>query len=390
MINRVPLCCFLFAATWSAFLPVQAQGVVEDTTGFNLNDTEFMRRWGLEAGGWVSGGITYSTDNPDSRNNFPITFNDRVNEFQMNQFYLYLERAVNLEAESWDFGGRFDFMFGTDARFTQASGLDDQILSEDFSRFYDIALPQAYVEIFAPFGNGIVAKLGHFYTIIGYEVVTATGNFFYSHAYTMQYAEPFTHTGALFNYSLNENWSLSSGAVLGWDNFDQDLDNWNYLGSVSWVNDEASTSVAWSIITGGVDNSSSDNRTMYSLVVTHNFTDELQYVFQHDFGYQENAASEGDNALWYGINQYLFYQYTDTLSLGLRGEWFRDNNGTRIIEDEPGSYFEITAGVNWSPKSWLIIRPEIRYDWADSNVGVYDDQTEDNQLSFAIDFILTL
>ncbi len=388
MKKRIPILC-LVASAWSAYLPVQAQGVIEDTTGFNVNDTEFMRNWGLEVGGWVSGGITYSTDNPDSRNNFPITFNDRVNEFQMNQFYLYLERAVNMESDSWDFGGRFDFMFGTDARFTQATGLDDQILSENFSRFYDIALPQAYVEIFAPFGNGIVAKVGHFYTIIGYEVVTAPGNFFYSHAYTMQYAEPFTHTGALFSYTINDNWSLSSGAVLGWDNFDQDMDTWNYLGGLSWANDEATTSVAWSIISGGVDGSSSDNRTMYSLVLTHHFTDELQYVFQHDFGYQENAAADGDNAFWYGINQYLFYQLFDSLSLGLRGEWFRDNNGTRIIEDEPGSYFEITAGVNWSPKSWFMVRPEIRYDWADSNVGVYDDQTEDNQLSFAIDFILT-
>ena len=40
-------------------------------------------------------------------------------------------------------------------------------------------------------------KLGHFYTPIGYEVVPANGNFFYTHAYTMQYGEPFTHTGVL-------------------------------------------------------------------------------------------------------------------------------------------------------------------------------------------------
>ncbi len=47
-------------------------------------------------------------------------------------------------------------------------------------------------------------KVGHFYTIIGYEVVTAPDNFFYTHAYTMQYGEPFTHTGVLATYNAND------------------------------------------------------------------------------------------------------------------------------------------------------------------------------------------
>ena len=53
-------------------------------------------------------------------------------------------------------------------------------------------MPQLYAD-FAY--NRLTVRLGHFYTIIGYEVVTAPDNFFSSHAYTMQYGEPFTHTG---------------------------------------------------------------------------------------------------------------------------------------------------------------------------------------------------
>jgi hypothetical protein len=45
----------------------------------------------------------------------PVTFNDRVNEFLFNELNFYIERAVNTEGDSWDIGGRMDFMYGTDA-----------------------------------------------------------------------------------------------------------------------------------------------------------------------------------------------------------------------------------------------------------------------------------
>lgn len=65
--------------------------------------------------------------------------------------------------------------------------------------------------------------MGHFYTIIGNEVVTAPDNFFYSHAYTMQYGEPFTHTGGLASWS-GEKVTVHGGVVNGWDKFDAETD----------------------------------------------------------------------------------------------------------------------------------------------------------------------
>lgn len=146
-------------------------------------------------GGWVAAGISYSTDNPDHHTNDPVTFNDWNRELQMNQLNLYLQKLVNMESDDIEIGGRIDLLYGSDARFTQAAGLDDDLISEKNFRFYDIALPQIYLEAFSPVGNGLTAKIGNFYTIIGYEVVNAPENFFYSHAYTMQYGEPFTHSG---------------------------------------------------------------------------------------------------------------------------------------------------------------------------------------------------
>src|SRR5688500_8615817 len=69
----------------------------------------------LEAGGWINGGITYNANNPSDGYNGTVTFADRANRFQLNQFNLFVQRAVPSEGSRWDIGGRFDFLFGTDA-----------------------------------------------------------------------------------------------------------------------------------------------------------------------------------------------------------------------------------------------------------------------------------
>jgi hypothetical protein len=30
-----------------------------------------------------------------------------------------------------------------------------------------------------------------------------------------------------------------------------------------------------------------------------------------------------------------------------------------------GDFYEISAGLNWTPSANLMVRPELRYDWAD-------------------------
>ncbi len=382
-----------------------AEGAIEAATGVNINETQALKSLGIEFGGWADAGITYASHSNPSSNNYNDTVNpngngipfgtDRVNEFQLNQAYLYLEKAVDTSGSSWDIGGRVDFLFGTDANSTQAGGWDDQILGSNSNKTfnqYDIAFPQAYAEIFAPIGNGLTAKIGHFYTIIGYEVVTSPDNFFYSHAYTMNYGEPFTHTGALLTYTINSNWSITGGAVNGWDNFRRNAGggNWSFLGGVNWTSDDENTSLAISLISGDQRNAkgTSNNRTMYSIVLSHNFTDKLHYVLQHDFGTQPHSNIAGQDADWYGINQYLTYDINEKVAAGLRAEWFSDRGGR--INAFGANYYAISAGVNYAPVSWLKFRPEVRYDWADTNgAGTVFGGNKNEQVQVAADFIIT-
>lgn len=365
---------------FSAFATAEPEGLYEAVTGSKFNDAPVLKDNGVEFGGWLEVGVTGNPHDPDDETNGPVTFNNDANEVEMNEFYGYIERAVDTDG-GWSLGFRADMLYGTDARFSPTSNLDDTFLNADE---YKLVFPQTYLEAFIPVGNGLTAKVGHFYTIIGWEVVTAPDNFFFSHAYTMQYAEPFTHTGILLSYDLNDNWSVTGGVVTGWDSFFQEPAN--FLGGIGYTSDNGDTSVTFSIVTGDVDETDKHNRTMYSIVVTHDFSERLHYVGQHDFGFEDESTTTPDNTKWYGLNQYLTYDVSDDLAAGLRFEWFRDEAGTRVTGTDD-HFFAITGGVNYAINQYVMFRPELRYDWATEG-NPYDDGTDDDQFLISADLII--
>jgi hypothetical protein len=370
----------------------QSEGLLEAT---GINETEFMQNLRLSVGGWVSAGVTYNANDPADKFNGPNAYSERDSELQMNQLYLFLERKVNKQGNDWDIGGRADFMFGTDAYKTQAfDHWDANLISSKDLRLYDVAFPQAYAEVFAPLGDGLSIKAGHFYTIIGKEGVTAPGNFFYSRNYSYTWAGPFTHTGVLLNYPVTSNFSIDAGAVMGWDNVDNEAGAWNFIGGATLIIDD-STSTSLHAITGDWDESVAANRTRYTLLINHDFTPNLHYTFQHDYAFQDqHPLLGGGTAHWYGINNFLTYDINNQLSAGLRAEWFRDHDGVRVTQNVRGGplngssgYYEMTAGLNWKPMGWLVVRPEVRYDWADK-ARAFDAGNKNDQFTFATDVIV--
>ncbi len=254
----------------------------------------------------------------------------------MNQLWGYVERSTDTGGSGWDIGGRFDYVFGADGPDTQAFG--DQ--GWDFGwnsggqnipqQTYGSAIPQLYAEVAY---NDLKVKFGHFFTLIGYEVVAAPGNFFYTHAYTMNYGEPFTHTGALAEYAYSEDTTLYGGYVMGWDSGFENLNNANmFLGGVSldWWED---ATVAYMLTAGdfgfvnGVDQG---DVYLHSIVVTYELTDKWTYVFQNDLGLQSNRGGNARNQQWWSWNNYLFYEINDCWQFGARFEWFADDDGARV------------------------------------------------------------
>jgi len=130
---------------------------------------------------------------------------------------------------------------------------------------------------------------------------------------------------------------------------------------------------------------------MNSLVLQWNLSEKFTYILQHDLGTIKGVT----NSQWYGINQYFQYELSDSWAAGMRVEWFRDDDGTRISFNGPavGNYYELTWGLNWKPHANVIVRPEIRYDWFDGIAAAgdlpFNDGGASDQFSGGFDFIVT-
>lgn len=327
----------------------------------------------LNIGGWFAMG--YATDANDLFLDVP----DRIN---VTQAWMFLEKLADPTCGNIDWGFRADFMYGVDADDTQAFGNDpgewDYLNGFDHG-VYGWAIPQLYGELA---GDGWSVKAGHFYTLVGYEVVTAPDNFFYSHAMTMFNSEPFTHTGVIGSYSVSDNLEVYAGWTLGWDTgFDQFNDGSSFLGGFSAT---LSDDVTFTYIsTAGNFGWRGDDGYSHSMVLDTQLTDNLNYVLQSDL-VRVDATGE-DNV---GINQYFLYSVNDCLGLGTRLEWWKGDSltgyaphGGALPATGSHSYYAATFGANIRPDANLIFRPEVRYDWSPA-LG-YDETI------FAVDAILT-
>lgn len=375
----------ILLANYVSRAAAQEQSAFKDLTGQDLTQLSGLNAVDLVMGGWATGGYTYNPLHPADGSNGVVQFNNRANEFTLHQFGLFIEKPLARNLQSWQLGGRFEFMFGTDTANTQATGhWDSHLINQQSLGFYDIALPQAYVEIYAPIGNGISTKIGHFYSIIGYESVPSSPNFFVSHSYSMK-SSPFTMSGILSSYALNDILTVQAGAVTGPDNLDRHAGAWSFIGGFNLENQNHTRGFTFSILDGDVDDTLPSHLTYYYSMLHQDLTTDLHYVLQHDYGEQQNALA-GQHAEWYSLVHYLTYDFNQEWSAGLRAEWFHDDDGARFSV-VPGSYYDISAGANWKPRVWLTVRPELRYDWA-AGPKPFNVETRNNQLLLSIDAVI--
>ena len=210
--------------------------------------------------GWLDAGGTVNADNPASRYNGTLAPNDR-NEFQFNQLYMVMEKTLKTDDGCWDIGGRVDLLYGTDYIYCQSLGFEtnpDGSPKWNGGVDYGLAMPQIYAEI----GNDKVSmKLGRFYTIIGYESMMATSNFFYSMNYAVRYAEPTTHTGGLVTWKKSDELTLYMGGVNGQDQTDGLTDSLAALTGFAWTPKEKKYALNFGIMTGGLEPATADTTT---------------------------------------------------------------------------------------------------------------------------------
>src|SRR5262249_44560103 len=140
-------------------------------------------------------------------------------------------------------------------------------------QYYGLAIPQVYVEA----GNDVLSlKLGHFYTTVGYEMLPAPANFFYSRAYSYQFGQPINHWGGLITARLTENWQAHAGLVNGWNAIVGRVNDVNFLGGLKYVPNGERWWSSFTIVSGEQQNNlgglpgvafNPGNRTRYSFLI---------------------------------------------------------------------------------------------------------------------------
>ena len=317
---------------------------------------------GVTVGGWTSMGY-HSRSTPNNFDTFP-------RNLQLGQQWFFAEKIADGK-EGIGLGGRIDYLYGTDAPDTQAFGVtgrdfDNRWVNGSNNLGYGHAIPQLYGEVAV---GDLSVKVGHFFTIVGHEVVASTGNFFYSRQFTFYNAIPFTHNGALSTYKVNENTQLYNGYVTGWDSAFRDNGDAYIGGFKHKFND--TWNVVYSTVLGRFGDANVLNNhergSVNDVVLTANLTEKLTFINQTSVLYTHNAASTIQRNTFGNIS-YMIYKLNDRVSLGNRFEWF-NFGGASFNNRKNDDLVNVTTGINYRAHANLLFRPEARYIWDPTQYG---------------------
>ncbi len=412
--------------------PTNAEAAAEAAAEEEEEPTFLNRIFGLEDSpvklyGWIQNSFTGNPGQPKDGFNFGVNPNYLANQWMGNQYYLVLENALEQEDEI-NFGFRIDSLFGHDANWNHGVGILDNAFPFPYFAGWDPA--QFYGEVHLPMltEGGVDVKFGRWYTLHGYEVVPATGRPLLSVPYMFAYGQPFTHTGLMTTWHVNDQLNIYNGTTPGWDRFFTNKYKWGYMGGFAWTSEDEkfNLTMIYSLSNGQFPGFfpegtrtwpygeawppwrerqnnifySGSYRNFLTTVMSYKWSDKLTQVMETDQGFENNVAGIGPfgqsqfvpdnypakNVTWYSFGNWFLYNFSDKLTGVWRSEVFWDPTGART--GLQNNYYEQTLGLVYKPKEWLWIRPEVRYDWSQFKPA-YIDQSQNKQFTFGFDVIVT-
>jgi len=360
-----------------------------------LDQTAFgktLEQYGIDIHGHIEGGYTYNFQNPASGQNAFRVFDFLADRAVLDQIDLTVERRIDWRANKWDVGGVMEWVYGSDASLIHANGIFD---------WYDgprnpenqFDPTQFYIDIAVPVLGGARVRLGKFVNLVGYESINPTVDFigFYSRSFVFASGYPFTHFGGLFTFDATKDLTITAGITRGDEQgFEDNNGAVSFIGSVNWqINKRMALYVANSTGPEQPDNSS-DYRTTWDATFYWQPTDRCRFLANGYFVWDGAGAADGGSGYLWAVAALGSYEMCKEATFKVRGEYYRDQDGLRL---PPGtSLYEFTVGLDVVPFAgdrWLrniMIRPDFRFDFSDSDVFNGDD----HQYTFGIDAIIKL
>ena len=256
--------------------------------------------------------------------------------------------------------------------------------------------------------NKLTLQGGHFYAPCGFENPMPTENFFYSHTYGFLYGMPTTLTGGMATYKLQDKLLVNSGFDTGWNNFQTQNGKVNVMCGVNWTSKDDKLNVTSELFTGNMSAPGVDgNRTEICTDINLKLGTKWHYIFENTVCHDSSLFANGTAASWTGFSNYLIYDINDCWGFGIRPEYFEDLDGAVVpgvgLGTVPGiapipiavagsKYNDVTIGLNWKPNKNVVVRSEVRWDWAENN-GVagtkpYDDGNANGQFTWGNDVVV--
>ena len=383
---------------------------------------------GIHLSAQIEAGIMGNPSGPADGLNFGHLFTDHANQVQLNQLLLTANKPLDPKDPGYQLGFKLQFMYGSDARYTQFLGELNRV---DPNQRYQFDVVEANVLGHLPWltEGGIDLKVGQYPTPLGYETIDPSTNLFYSHSYIFQFGLPFKHTGGLAVTHVNSMLDIYAGVDTGTNTTFGPLgDNNGAVGGLGGFNlsflDGKLTVLALThfgpeqptrLLSPIGFNANGQWRYYNDLLVTWKASDALTLVSEANL-VRDGFGTVNKPVNGFGFAQYASYALTDTVALNGRVEYWRDDNNFFVasfpsnnapilaqqgfapfVHAAPGTsttYGALTLGVTWKPAlpapvTGLLIRPEVRWDHAFTNNHPFNAQQDNNAVTLGADAVLT-
>lgn len=335
-------------------------------------EDNFLSKIKLNA--FVSGGYEYNFNTPSDLKNSYRVFDIDHNSFKMDVMELSLHQDTDNDTP---FGFRADIVTG--------SSIPKTIRSSGFN-CGDLDVMQLYITYIIPLGSGVRVDFGKFITFLGYEVIENWENFNENQtgSFSFGYSIPYTHTGIKAGYSFNDKITLALFIVNGWDN-SVDNNTSKSLGAQLVLTPAAGLNIYTNYLTGPEQNNNNSNyRSILDFAAGYS-VDRFTLGLNVNFAGEKFSSPVEYTANWSSYAGYLKYNLSNSFSLSLRGEIFKDTDGVRTGTAQNLS--EITITPSYSVNNHFIIRGDLRFDSSDKETFASNNSFSKNQTTLSCNFI---
>ena len=396
----------------------------ETAVGKTVKEATGATVFGLAQVGYSRNDVTTSSDKNKSRSNTIAGPSDEGAQF--NGMILGIEKLPEANflpritplpgpmSEKYSWGFRADLHYGRDGLMSAANGIENTWqrnqgaagIPPNANHMNYFSVPMIYAQAYAPIGLGTAVTVGRYGVNLGYEIPPSwrqAPNFFYSRTYALV-SQIDQIIGAQISTNLMRNqygmilgeFGFGKGYQVGRDN----NNNSNVYGVIRWRSNDMSQFISYSVIAGDEQTdmtkanpmnwypnhpivaSTGQKREHHSLVAGFMATNQLKLAGELLYGKQEGSGDACyitpfgcgpafTGATYKGLNAHATYKATETLRYGLRYEIFKDPQGFALTPlGTPGATVQaITFGANIDLNKNMVLRPEIRHDWAKATNG---------------------